>query len=318
MRDYAVTLANDTVHELAEGPRWDDVRQTVSWVDIAQGHVFHGTVDAAGVTVTGRLDFADTVGAAVPTHDGGCLVAAHDRVVAVAPDGSRRETVSVVDRRDLLRLNDAAVDPAGRFLLGSLATDHRTGAAALFRLEADGRSTVVRSGLNLANGIGWSPDGGTIYLADSIPGVLWSAAYDVDSGQAHTWRPLVTEFGGLPDGLCVDAEGRIWVAVWDGGEVRCFAPTGELLAVVNLPVPHVTAVAFVGAARDQLLITSSRDELDAERRARHPDSGRLFLADVDAVGLATSHATVRTDGPGWTLVPAPTGPTANHSTPEIP
>ena len=293
MRTYTAGPAFGAAHDLAEGPRWNDRDETVSWVDIANGRVFRGVLRSDDIRVTHRLDFPDTVGAACPTTDGGFVVAAHDRIVVVSADGSRTAFGPLVDRERHLRLNDAAVDPAGRLLVGSLATDGRTGAAALFRVEADGTPTVLRDGLNLANGIGWSPEGTTLYVADSVPGVLWSAAYDVGSGEAHDWVPLVTEFDGLPDGLCVDAEGRIWVALWNGAEVRCLAPSGEVLAVVGLPVPHVTAVAFVGPGRDRLLITSARDELDEEARLRHPDSGRLFLADVGARGLPTNPFTPR-------------------------
>jgi len=298
MTRFAAELAGETQHELAEGPRWDDETATVSWVDIAQGHVFTGTYAVDRVTAVGRTDFRDTVGAAVPASNGGHLVAAHDRCVLVSPDGTRRSSEPLLDRSAQLRLNDAAVDPAGRLLVGSVALDHRDGSAALFRLESDGTHTVLRDGLNLANGIAWSPDGATLYLVDSVPGVVWSAAYDVDSGEASGWTPLLTEFGGLPDGVSVDSEGRLWVAVWNGSEVACFAPTGERIHTVDLPVPHVTAVAFVGPRRDRLLITSARDELDAEARARYPLSGRLFLADVGAFGLPTRRWSV-TDGPSW-------------------
>ena len=288
MTEHLVSVASPGQHELAEGPRWDDVTGTVSWVDIVAGLVLRGVVDADGVHETQRLDFPDTVGAASPSHDGGLVVAAHDAVVHVAADGRRRRVANLLDRSQRLRLNDAAVDPAGRLLAGSLATDHREGAATLWRVEPDGATAVLRGGLNLANGIGWSPDGTVLYLADSVPGTLWAAAYDVPSGATSDWTPLVTTFTGLPDGLCVDSAGRIWVAEWNGSRVSCFSPSGELVDEVSLPVPHVTAVAFVGPARDRLLITSARDELDAEARARFPLSGRLFLADVGARGLPTN------------------------------
>jgi sugar lactone lactonase YvrE len=302
--DYVARLASATQHELSEGPRWDDATATVSWVDIVQGHVFRGVVDGDTVTGERALDLPDTVGAAVPASDGGLLVAAHDRLVHVAPDGSRAVSAPVVDRNLLLRLNDAAVDPAGRLLVGSLALDHRSGAAALFRLEPDGTTTLLRGGLNLANGIGWSPDGTTLYLNDSVPGTVWAADYDVSSGQPSAWRPFVTALHGVPDGLVVDADGCVWAAEWNGSRVTCFSPDGDVRHVVHVPVPHVTAVSFVGPSRDRLLITSARDELEPERRTQFPLSGRLFLADVDAVGLPTSRWTVSVDGAGWTHVTA--------------
>ena len=305
MTDYTARLAGARQHELSEGPRWDDATGTVTWVDIVQGQVFRGVVDADEVVGGLVVDLPDTVGFAVPTSDGGLLVADHDRILVVSADGTRHESLPLVDRGRLLRLNDAAVDPAGRLVAGSLAIDHRPGDAQLFRLEPDGTGTLLRDGLNLANGIGWSPDGRTIYVNDSVPGTVWAADYDVSSGDVDAWRPLVSELHGSPDGLTIDADGCVWVAEWNAARVTCFSPDGEVVHVVHVPVPHVTAVAFVGAARDRLLITSARDELEPERREQFPLSGRMFLADVDAVGLPTSRWSVAVDGAGWTHLTAP-------------
>ena len=324
MSSYLPGPAFGPVHHLAEGPRWDDARQQVSWVDITRGRVYRGELTSDGVEVTERLDFADTVGAASPTADGGFVVAAHDRIVIASPDGTRRESAPVVDRTQRLRLNDAAVDPRGRLLVGSLATDGRTGAAGVFRIDASGSATTLRAGMNLANGIGWSPDGTVLYAADSVPGVVWSARYDADSGQTHGWVRLVTEFGGLPDGLAVDTEGRLWVAIWGGAQVRCYAPSGRQLATVDVPAPNVTAVAFAGPARDQLLITTARDELDPAQLASYPDSGRMFLAQVHAVGLPSNtwHPPVegadseQPCGAGWRRRSGPARTHRDTSTPE--
>jgi sugar lactone lactonase YvrE len=304
MTDYTARLAGDRQHELSEGPRWDDRTGTVTWVDIVQGQVLRGVVTADEVVGEVVLDLPDTVGFAVTTSDGGLLVGAHDRVLVVSADGTRRESRPLVDRTQDLRLNDAAVDPAGRLVAGSLSNDHRPGDAQLFRLEPDGTSTVLRDGLTLANGIGWSPDGRTIYVNDSLPGTVWAADYDVASGSVDGWRVLVGELSGSPDGLTVDADGAVWVAEWNASRVTCFSPDGEVVHVVHVPVPHVTAMAFVGADRDRLLITSARDELEPERRVQFPLSGRMFLADVDAVGLPTSRWTVAVDGDGWATVPS--------------
>lgn len=299
MTSLSPVLALDHVHELAESPRWDDVSQTALWVDITRGQVFRGVLGIDGIQVTGRLDFPETVGAAVLEAGGGVLVAAHDRLVHVTPAGAARSTGVLLDHSRHERFNDAAVDPAGRVLVGTKAITSRQGAAALFALEANGTLTVLRDHMNLANGIGWSPDGNSIYVVDSLPGVLWLASYDVDSGRAHSWAPLAAGFDGLPDGIAVDADGRIWVAVWGGGQVVCFAPSGELLRTVQVPVPHVTAVAFVGPERDRLLITTARSEFDEPLRRQLPEAGCLYLADVAAVGLPTSRWAGTVDGPRW-------------------
>jgi sugar lactone lactonase YvrE len=287
MRTYRAGPAFGPAHALAEGPRWDDASGTASWVDIVGGEVFRAELTGDTFELVDAMRFPDTVGAAVPTTAGGMAVAAHDRIVVVRADGSRSSSEPVIDRSLRLRLNDAAVDPGGRLLVGSLALDHRPGAAGIFRVEASGAVTTLRDGMNLANGIGWSPDGSILYAVDSVPGIVWSAAYDVRTGDAHGWTPLITQFAGLPDGLCVDREGHLWVAHWDGSRVGRYSPSGDLVAVVDLPVPHVTAVAFVGPERDRLLVTSAFDELDESRRRLHPDSGRLFLVEVDARGLPT-------------------------------
>jgi sugar lactone lactonase YvrE len=326
MRHYSAGPAFGAVHDLAEGPRWDDSHRSASWVDIVSGHVYRGKLGPDGIDAVDRIDFPDTVGAASPTADGGFVVAAHDRIVIVSPDGARQESIPLIDRAQRLRLNDAAVDPRGRLLVGSLATDGRSRDASVFSVDTSGSISVLREGMNLANGIGWAPDGATVYVADSVPGVVWSAAYDLDTGHAHGWAPVITEFDGLPDGLCVDSEGCLWVAIWNGAQVRCFAPSGEPLATVSVPAPQVTAVAFVGAARDQLLITTARDQLDEPTRATYPDSGRLFLAQVDAVGLACSLWRTRHESTGWVRTCGPgsgsspkTDPATAHpgdSTPE--
>lgn len=307
MTEYSARLAGDRQHELSEGPRWDDESATVTWVDIVQGQVLRGVVTDDSVVGEVVLDLPDTVGFAVPTSDGGLLVGAHDRVLVVGHDGTRHASRPLVDRTRDLRLNDAAVDPAGRLVAGSLSNDHRPGDAQLFRLEPDGTSTALRDGLTLANGIGWSPDGRTIYVNDSIPGTVWAADYDVASGSVDRWRVLVGELHGSPDGLTVDADGAIWVAEWNASRVTCFSPDGEVMHVVRVPVPHVTAMAFVGPARDRLLITSARDELEPERREQFPLSGRMFLADVDAAGQPTTRWKVAVDGAGWTQLPIPGG-----------
>jgi sugar lactone lactonase YvrE len=125
-----------------------------------------------------------------------------------------------------------------------------------------------------------------MYSTDTIPGVIWARAYDPERGDHGPRREVVRlHRGGSPDGLCVDAEGNLWVAIWGGGEVRCYTPTGERLATVSVPAPHTTSVAFVGPGRDTLLITTATDQLSAAQLDAAPLSGRLFLAHVGVAGL---------------------------------
>jgi sugar lactone lactonase YvrE len=185
-------------------------------------------------------------------------------------------------------MNDGGCDRQGRFFAGTMAFDQRPGAGALYRLDLDGTVTTVLDGLTVSNGLGWAPDDRTVYLADSGPGLVWEFDYDLGSG-AFSRRRVLLDFGdqdGVADGLTVDDEGCVWTAVWGGGQVRRWSPDGDLMAVIDLPVPQVSSCAFAGPARDVLVISTSAEGLDAEQRTARPDAGRLFTARPGVTGPA--------------------------------
>ncbi|MCA2214293.1 SMP-30/gluconolactonase/LRE family protein [Jidongwangia harbinensis] len=266
------------VHALGEGPLWDGPRDRVLWVDILAGTVHEGRLDDDRV-FTERVHHLDrTVGAVVAGRTGELLVAGTENLLVVDPGGAVTPGPAVLPAGSGRRLNDGACDPSGTFLVGSLAFDDRPGGEVLVRVTADGAVHTVDAGLSLSNGMGWSPDGALFYSIDSVPGVVYVRDWP-DGPRRVLLTPDVT-----PDGMCVDARGDLWIAFWDGGEVRRYSPAGELTGVVEVGVPHVTSVAFVGPGLDRLLITTATKDLTDADLARHPDSGRLFLADVGATG----------------------------------
>ena len=286
--EFTAQPASDQQFLLAEGPLWDPAAGRVLWVDIRGGLVLEGRLDGGAVAVEARHELGGTVGAVVPAADGSLLVVAADGFALVRPDGEVRRGPRVLPGSGTAsRFNDAAVDPAGRLLAGSMAEDDRRGEEHLYRLDADGTVTVVDDGLTLSNGIAWSPDGRTMYHAESHLGVVWRRPYDVatgDVGPREEWLSFDESAGGVPDGLCTDAAGAVWVAVHGAGEVRAFDPDGVRVATVRVPAPHTTKPAFVGPALDRLLVTTARDELSDRQRAEWPLSGSLFLADVGSAG----------------------------------
>lgn len=288
MTTYDARLATGEAYQLAEGPVWDADRARVLWVDIPDGRVLEGRLLADRLEVTGEHRFPGTVGAVVPGRDGGLLVAGSKGLATIAADGSVRTGPAVVADDADSRLNDGACDPAGRFLVGSLALDDRVGQERLYRLDPDGSVGVVDDGFTLSNGLGWSADGHTLYHVDSVPGIVWSRAYDPASGGVGPRRRLLLVDDGVPDGLCVDVDGNLWIAIWGAGEVRCYSPAAERLATVEVPAPHTSSVAFVGSRRHRLLITTARDELSDADLAAFPASGGLFLADVGTAGVPTT------------------------------
>ncbi|MGI8434984.1 MAG: SMP-30/gluconolactonase/LRE family protein [Nocardioidaceae bacterium] len=288
MRTFRAEVASEASYELAEGPFWDAERERLLWVDIAKGKVLCGRLRAHGVEVSEEHRFPGLVAAVVPTADSGLLVTLHRGFGAVTPDGTLRTGRLVLPATGESRFNDGACDPVGRFLVGTMSLDGRRRTERLYRLDGTGAVEVIDDGLTLSNGLGWSPDGQTLYHVDSVPGTIWSRTYDPVSGDIGPRRIHLRIDEGAPDGLCVDTDGNLWVAVWGAGQVRCFDAAGDQVATVEVAAPHTSSVAFVGSARDLLLITTARTDLPAARLDASPLSGRLFLADVGARGLPTA------------------------------
>jgi sugar lactone lactonase YvrE len=125
-----------------------------------------------------------------------------------------------------------------------------------------------------------------MYSIDTVPGTIWVRDYDAATGATGPRREFLHIEGGYPDGMCVDERGHLWVAIWDGFEVRSFAPDGTASDTVTLPCPHVSSVAFAGPRLDTLVITTSSRDLDEAGIERYPDAGRLFVADVGVAGTS--------------------------------
>jgi sugar lactone lactonase YvrE len=277
--------ATDAAFELAEGPTWDAAHQRLRWVDIPAGAVHEGTLADGRIEVTGGLRVAGTAGAVAAADDGTLVVAGQEALLVVHPDGTRREGPRVVPAGAGRRLNDGAVDPAGRFLVGTLSLAEVTGAEVLVRWDREGALTVLDDDLHLSNGLGWSADGRTLYSVDTLRGTVFARPYDPGDGSAGPRRVHALVDGGLPDGLAVDAEDHLWLAVWGAGEVRRLGPDGRVVARLAVPAPHTSSVAFAGEDLRTLVITTAREDLSDAELAAAPDSGRLFTARADVPGL---------------------------------
>ncbi|WP_371549572.1 SMP-30/gluconolactonase/LRE family protein [Streptomyces sp. NBC_00554] len=271
----AVEVAVREYATLGEGPTWDTAAQRLIWVDILGSRIH--TYDP----VTGRRTVMVTeqhVGAAKPRTDGGLVVNLRDGVGIYDFTGFRWLHRDVVPGR---RGNDAAVAPDGSLWTGTMRYDEAPGGGTLSRIAPDGTAATVLDDVAVSNGTGWSPDGRLMYYIDSPTRSI--DVFDVGADQLPiNRRKLASVDEGFPDGLTVDADGCVWVALWDGGAVRRYTPDGELDRVIELPVLRPTACAFGGADLTDLYITTARTGLEAP----HPMSGSVLVVPGAGKGLA--------------------------------
>jgi sugar lactone lactonase YvrE len=281
-----LVVATDDRYVLAEGPAWDPVGEQVLWVDIERGRVMSGRLAPDGrIATQATLVLGETVGAVAVTGAGEWVIAGAERMYLRSRDGAIRPGRRILQPGSGRRLNDGKVDPAGRFLVGTLALgDAESTAEELLLLRAGGLERIDAD-LTLSNGLAWSPDGGTLFSVDTLRTVVFRRPYDPRTG---TWRNRAVHLAfeaGYPDGICADAEDHLWVAMWSLGEVRRYAPDGALVQTVPVPAPHVSSVAFVGPDLETLVITTSNRDLTEDERVRYPGAGALFTVRPGVRGL---------------------------------
>jgi len=282
-----VTLIFDARAELAEAPFWDATSGTLYWVDIMRGelHLFDP------VTLTDRrITLGQMVGTVVPRVESGVALAMEDGFARLELESETLSEIALPERgNDDVRFNDGKCDPAGRFWAGTISHSRTPGAAALYRLDPDGRAHRVLDGLTNSNGIAWSLDGRTMYHIDSPTLEVTAFDFDVASGEIAGRRTVIetNPDDGKPDGMTIDAEGMLWIAQFRGGCVQRWDPTnGTVLARIDLPVSNVTACAFGGPGLDELYITTARAGLSEEQLASQPTAGGIFRTRPGLRGVA--------------------------------
>jgi sugar lactone lactonase YvrE len=268
----------DPIAYHAEGPVWSESWGGLRWVDMFAG-------DILSLGPSGEIDrrHVGEIAAAVRPRAGGGAVIGVERGFALEePDGE------LVRLDDLwsdanLRMNEGGCDPDGRFYCGSMSYDKQPGAGALYRLNTDRSVDAVLEGVSVSNGIDWSPDGSRAYYNDTD--TYRSDVFDYESEGGLSGRRPFVEFEkevGRPDGLTVDSEGGVWVAINTGGAVHRYTPDGTLDQVVEVPARKVTACALGGSKLGELFITTSREGLAPDEE---PLAGSLFRAKIDVSGF---------------------------------
>jgi sugar lactone lactonase YvrE len=266
----------DAVAYHAEGPVWSDRWGGLRWVDMLDGDVLFFADDGS----IARWHVGTIAAALRPRRAGGAVIAVEKGFVLEAADGSVTD-LDPVWTDESVRMNEGGCDPDGRFWCGSMAYDRRPGGGTVYRLDPDGSVHVGFQGVTISNGLEWSPHGGLAYYVDTPTHRVDVLDYDRDAGLTGR-RPFVRlSDDARPDGLTVDAEGGVWVAVNGSGAVHRYSPEGVLDGVVEVGARQVTACTFGGPDLDQLFITTSRENLEPDD---DPPAGSLFRADVGVRG----------------------------------
>ncbi|MFE6738651.1 SMP-30/gluconolactonase/LRE family protein [Streptomyces tubercidicus] len=280
----AVTVAFPGTARVGEGPHFDTRSGLLHWVDILSGRIHTG--DPATGKERPPVTLPSLVGAAVPKVSHGFVAATAEGFAEVRTDGTSTTLLDFLP--DGQRMNDAKCDPSGRLWAGSTDMDFVPGQGALHVLSADWRSEQVLDGLWLPNGLAWSPDCRTFYLIDTMAGEL--NAFDVVPGQPMpAGRRLLMTFpphAGLPDGMTVDMQGCLWVAMWGGDRLLRISPEGRVLREVPLPVHQPSSCTFGGSNLAVLYVTSAREGLDL---AENDPAGSVFA--VHGLGVRGLPAT---------------------------
>jgi len=279
---WRAELVLDAAARLGEGPVWSRDESVLYWVDIDLGRV-HRFDPVLGADE--HVDVGEPVGAVVPRRHGGLVLAVRSGFALLDEwRGPLRPLAAVETHLDDNRMNDGACDTHGRFWAGTMCTAGRPQRGALYRLDPTGDVIPVLDGITISNGIGWSPADDTMYHVDTPTGGVDAFAFDAATGEVANRRRLidVEPEAGQPDGLVVDSEGCIWVALWEGWSVRRYSPEGALVGVVDVPVARVTKCAFGGPALDELYVTTASPH---EADLSQPHAGGLFLVRPGVAGL---------------------------------
>jgi sugar lactone lactonase YvrE len=282
--ESSVQCIADVHAVLGEGPVWVARETALYWLDIKGKKILR--LDAAGEITHWPTPLR--IGSIVPRKSGGFIGGTEKGIAAIDPQADRFD-ILFNPEEDLPgnRFNDGKLDRQGRFWAGTMDDAEKAATGSLYRIDADLSWHCVDSGYKVTNGPAFSPDGRLMYHNDSARQVTYVFDVSID-GIASNRRDFIRfkEGEGSPDGMTVDSEGCLWVCLWDGWAVRRYAPTGEWLETVKMPVARPTSCAFGGRDLDRLYISSASIDLDQHALQMQPNAGGLFMITPGVRGLA--------------------------------
>lgn len=270
---------------LAEGPVWDERSQRLYWLDIERGRIcrFDPSSKSNQEWILGTR-----VGFAVLTEQGDMLAGTQEGLIRFSCDtGTSTPYANPESDLSQNRFNDGKCDLQGRLWAGTMSVEEADGAGSLYRVTAPDAVSSQVSSVTISNGLAWTADSSAMYYIDSPTRRIDGFDFNSGSGEISNRRTAIAleEGIGYPDGMTIDSEDMLWVALWEGWGVGRFDPkTGEMLAKIEVPVACVTSCCFGGAKMDELYITTASRDLKEEDRHKQPDAGGIFVAHPGVTG----------------------------------
>lgn len=240
--------------QLGECPIWDERMGALWWVDI-HGHALK-KYEGSHAGELKSFPMPEAPGSIALRKQGGLLVALQSGVYLLGTEAPRL-LARPADHVAALRFNDGRCDRAGRFWVGSMQEPDHAPMGILYRIDVNGQAKAMRAGVRVPNSIAWSPDGRTMYFADSPRHKIWAFDYDLENGEMSNERIFATPAPAFPDGSCIDADGCLWNAEWEGSRVVRYTPAGKVDRVIEVPAKKPTCCCFGGTRLDTLYITTA-------------------------------------------------------------
>ena len=281
----SLELVLDLHCDIGESPIWDADTSTLTLIDQTPGRVFRFDPGSGALS---RFEVGHELGAAIPRISGGFVFTSQNGLRIVRKDSGPGSLLVAIDEENAdTRLNDAKCDRVGRLWTGTFSRSFARKASALYRVDTDLNLTTVVREVSISNGIAWSPDGSRMYYADTATYGVDVFDYNMATGDLSNRRRFaeIDRADGIPDGMTIDSEGHLWVALYLGGAIRCYDPDGTWVGTIQLPVVGVTSCAFGGPDLRDLYITSAAHLAGRRERPRSPLDGALFRCRLETPGL---------------------------------
>jgi L-arabinonolactonase len=268
---------------VGEGPLWNAREQAIYWVDIDGKKIQRYYLNTKKYE---SFEMPIKICLMAFRSKGGMILGAEDGFYFWDPSTKKLDFISHPEKgKAEARFNDGKVDRKGRLWAGTMTYQGAT--SSLYRLNADLEVSQMESGITISNGVGWSPDNKTMYFVDSIRYVIYAYDFDFEKGTISNRRVFVqlTESFGIPDGLTVDSEGCVWVAIYGGWKVMRYDPAGKVVDEIPFPVSKPSSCIFGGKDYDELYVTTISDGLTSEDKMQQPMAGDLFMIKTDVKGF---------------------------------